>query len=200
MWCGLRLWYALRVGHSGRQVIRKDEERARQLLAESSYNNEPIVLMLPTDVQMNADASYVLAEAMKKVGFTVDLQITDWASIATRRASNAPVTEGGWHLFVTGWSGADLMNPLTNVYVTGACEKAWFGWPCIPELQKLRAEYSAATDPVEQRRLTEEMQRVTWDEVVFVTLGKLNLTNGRSAKTEGWLTAPVPLFWNVAKN
>lgn len=181
-------------------VIRKDEEKAKKLLAESSYNDEPIVIMLPTDIKMNADMSYVLAEALKRVGFKVDLQLTEWASVASRRASDAPVSEGGWHIFVTGWSGGDLMNPLTNVYVTGACEKAWFGWPCIPELQELMAKYAVATDPAEQKALTEEIQRVTIDEVVFVTLGKLNLINGRRASTEGWLTAPVPLFWNVEKS
>lgn len=181
-------------------VIRKDIDKAKELLAESSYDGEPIVIMLPTDIKMNSDASYVLAEQLKAVGFEVDLQLTEWASVASRRASDAPVSEGGWHVFVTGWSGGDLMNPLTNVYVTGACENAWFGWPCIPELQDLMAKYAASTDSDEQKALTEEMQRVTVDEVVFITLGKLNLINGRSASTEGWLTAPVPLFWNVEKS
>jgi peptide/nickel transport system substrate-binding protein len=181
------------------QVMHKDVEAARQLLAESDYGGEPIVLMNATDLKGNSDFSYVLAEQLKDVGFTVDMQLTDWASVSSRRASMASIEDGGWHLFITGWSGADLMNPLTNVFVTGACEDAWFGWPCSEDLQQTIAAYAASDDPAEQRELAEELQRLAWEEVTFVPIGKLAVLGGRRTDTTGWLEAPVPFFWNVEK-
>ncbi len=180
-------------------MIRKDEEKAKQLLKEANYDGTPIVIIHPTDIKTNSDFSYVLAEALKRVGFKVDDQLTDWATVASRRASKAPVTEGGWHIFVTGWSGTDLMNPLTNVFVTGACGDGWFGWACSEDLQKTLAAYASSTDPAEQKKLAEHMQEVAWDIVPFVTLGKINQLSAHRTDTKGWLTAPVPFFWNVEK-
>lgn len=181
-------------------VIHKDVDRAKALLAESSYDGEPIVIMHPTDLKANSDFSYVLAQQLRDVGFTVEEQMTDWASVGSRRASPAPIAEGGWHIFITGWTGVDLMSPLTNVFVTGACENAWFGWHCVPELQELQKEYLAATDPAEQKSIAAEMQRVAWEEVTFIPLGKLATLGGRRTDSTGYLEAPVPFFWNIEKS
>ena len=35
------------------------------------------------------------------------------------------------------------MHPATNVYVTGACDKAWFGWACDKDMQEMRKAFFA---------------------------------------------------------
>ena len=44
-------------------------------------------------------------------------------------------------------------NPGTNAFAAGACDKAWFGWPCDPEIEKLRAAFIRETDPAKQKAL-----------------------------------------------
>jgi peptide/nickel transport system substrate-binding protein len=37
----------------------------------------------------------------------------------TRRASQKPVKEGGWNMFFTNWTAADVLNPVVSVSVGG---------------------------------------------------------------------------------
>jgi hypothetical protein len=55
-------------------LLTQNLERARELLAESSYDGEPIVIMYPTDVITLSGYPPVTAQAMEEVGFNVDLQ------------------------------------------------------------------------------------------------------------------------------
>ncbi len=74
-------------------------------------------------------------QSLRKAGFKVDDQTMGLATMFSRRGNNKPVSEGGWHVFTTGWGGVDQMHPATNVYVTGACDQGWFGWACDKEIR-----------------------------------------------------------------
>src|SRR5690606_5865938 len=53
-----------------------DFEKAKQALKESGYQGEKVVILYPTD-NVNSPANLVLAQAMQKAGFNVDLQAMD---------------------------------------------------------------------------------------------------------------------------
>ncbi|MCQ4504045.1 hypothetical protein NON27_28055, partial [Vibrio parahaemolyticus] len=76
---------------------------------------------------------------LEKAGFKVDLQPMDWQTVVSRRARKEAPAQGGWNIFFTTNITLDLDNPATNAFASGGCEKAWFGWPCDAELEKLRA-------------------------------------------------------------
>jgi peptide/nickel transport system substrate-binding protein len=109
------------------------------------------------------------------------------------------VSKGGWHIFSTGWGGVDLMNPATNVFVTGACDKAWFGWPCDEELQNLRKAFFAAKDDAERKALAVKLQARANDVVTFIPMGQNYIVGARSKKLDGLIDGPVSSFWNVSK-
>ena len=50
-------------------------------------------------------------------------------------------------------SRSTLDNPGTNAFAAGACEKAWFGWPCDPEIEVLRAAFIRESDPIKQKEI-----------------------------------------------
>jgi peptide/nickel transport system substrate-binding protein len=181
------------------RVLTRDVEKAKALLAEAGYDGTPVLLPHVTDIATH-DAYYsVLGPMLEEAGFVVNDEPTDWATVATRRASKEPVANGGWNVFFTGWGYIDQINPMTNVYVAGACGDGWFGWACDEELQKLRGEFAVETDPAKQKALTERMQTIAHDIVSFVPLGQSFPSQGIAANLEGFLESPVPFFWNVRR-
>jgi peptide/nickel transport system substrate-binding protein len=174
-------------------------DKAKALLKEAGYGGTPIVVLHNSDQKEFDDYITVAVQALRKSGFTVDDQRVDTASVFSRRASKAPANQGGWHLFATGWGGADMMNPATNVFVTGACDRAWFGWPCDEELQKLRAAFFAAATDAERKDIAIKLQARANEIVTFIPMGQNFIVGARSKKLQGLLDGPVSSFWSVAK-
>lgn len=181
------------------RVLTRDVEKARALLAEAGYDGTPVLLPHVTDIATH-DAYYsVLAPMLAEAGFVVNDEPTDWATVATRRASKEPVANGGWNVFFTGWGYIDQINPMTNVYVAGAGQDGWFGWASSDELQQLREDFAVETDPAAQKALADRMQDLTHDLVSFVPLGQNFPSQGIAANLEGFIESPVPFFWNVRR-
>ena len=45
---------------------------------------------------------------------------------------------------------ADALDPLTYSFISAACDKAWFGWPCDAEITRLRDEFADEVDEARQ--------------------------------------------------
>ncbi len=180
-------------------VLTRDIAKAKALLEEGGYDGTPVLLMHVTDIPAH-DAYYsVLKPMLEEAGFVVEEQITDWATVATRRASKEPVADGGWNLFFTGWGFVDQSNPMTNVYVAGACGDGWFGWACSEELQELRKKFADEMDPKVKRQLAEQMQIATHDLVSYVPMGQAFPSQGIATNLKGFIQSPVPFFWEVQR-
>ena len=181
------------------RVLTRDVDKARALLDEAGYDGTPVTLLHVGDIATHDTYYSVLAPMLEEAGFVVDVQPSDWATVATRRASKAPVAEGGWNLFFTGWGFVDQSNPMTNVYVAGAGEDGWFGWADSAELRELRERFAVAETAEERVSLAERMQVVTHDLVPYVPMGQSFPSQGIATNLEGFIESPVPFFWNVER-
>jgi len=176
------------------------KEMAKALLKEAGYDGTPIVIMHPTDVGTLRTQPVVVAQAMRDVGFEVDLQAMDWQTLVGRRASQAAPADGGWHMFMTNWVGADVFNPLVNNMVNGkGADGGWFGWPTVPKLEELRMDYATAPSLDEQKKLAAEIQKVAYEEGVYAPIGQYFVPTAWSANLDGVLDGPAPFFWNISK-
>ncbi len=176
-------------------------EKAKALLEEAGYDGTPIVIMHPTDVGTLRTQPVVVAQAMRDAGFVVDLQAMDWQTLVGKRASQASIADGGWHMFMTNWVGADVFNPLVNNMVNGkGPEGGWFGWPEVPKLEELRTAYAKETDLEKQKEYAAEIQKIAYEEGVYAPIGQYFVPTAWSNALEGVLDAPAPLFWNISKN
>ena len=175
-------------------------EEAKKLLAESGYDGTPIAVMHPTDVVTLKTQPVVGTQLLREAGFNVDLQATDWQTVVTRRASQAPVSDGGWNMFFTNWVGADIFNPLVNQMLIGkGKDGGWFGWPDDPKLEELRTGYALAKTDEEREEIAEELQAHAYEQAIYIPLGQYVTPSAWSATLTGVLDGPAPYFWNIEK-
>lgn len=90
-----------------------------------------------TDRPVFNKAAIVTRQRLQSIGFNVTLQRMDWSTSIAARARKDPPDKGGWNLFHTYWAAADVISPAVNAGVSGAGQGAWFGWPDVPQLEKL---------------------------------------------------------------
>ncbi|HEX5363782.1 MAG TPA: hypothetical protein VFW59_05910, partial [Gallionella sp.] len=141
----------------------------------------------------------VIAAALRAAGFTVDLQTMDWQTLVTRRANQKPPAEGGWNIFASNSAVANTFDPLSSAQVPANGKKAWFGWPDVPEIEKLRTQFAHASSESERKKITEQLQKLVIDEGVIVPLGQFVIMTAYNKKLTGVLDASLPLFWNIKK-
>ena len=174
---------------------------AKKALAESGYDGTPVVIMAPTDVSSLKAQPIVAAQLLRDAGFKVEVQATDWQTVVTRRASQKPVKEGGWNMFFTNWVGADILNPVSNVSVSGRGTKGgWFGWFEDAKIEELRDKYARATTPEDQKKIAAEVQARALEQVAYLPLGEYQIPSVWRTSLTGVLPgAATPVFWNIDK-
>ena len=174
--------------------VKQDLAKAKALMAESGYDGSPVIVLHATDGAPTHVFSTVAESLMKEIGLKVDAQMMDWGTLTARRTAKA-----NWSLFISGPAGPDMSDPLGHLGLRSNCDKAWFGWPCDEEIEKLRGAFADAADPAERKRIAEAVQRRANEVVPYVPLGQLYLARGYSTKLSGILAAPLPVYWNIAK-
>jgi peptide/nickel transport system substrate-binding protein len=176
--------------------------QAKKLLAESGYDGTPVVVMAPGDVVTLKAQPIVAAQLLRDAGFKVDVQATDWQTVVTRRASQKPPKEGGWNMFFTNWVGADVVNPVANLSISGKGKAgAWFGWPDDPKMEALRDAFARSSSPEEQKKIAADIQKEVYDEVIYIPLGQYLIPSAWRKSLSGVLDGPAtPIFWNIDKS
>ena len=180
-------------------VVPGNIEKAKALLKESGYDGTPVVILHPTDIAISAAQPVVIADALRKAGFTVDLKAMDWQTVVTLRSNQKPVSEGGWSIFSTYSNLATSGDPVGNSTIASAGKKSWAGWPDVPEIEALRLQFTKATDVAERKEITAKIQKLAIDEGVVGPLGQFVIPAAYSTKLTGVLDSPVTVFWNIKK-
>jgi len=180
-------------------VLNGDSAAARKLLAEAGYDGTPLVLLHQTDISGHSNLATVGKAQLERAGFKVDLQAMDWQTLVSRRTKKDPPSAGGWHAFFTSWSAIDVMDPAAAAFLNAACEKATFGWPCDPQMEKLRDLYASETDGEKQAAIAEQIQIHMLSYPTHVPLGQFLTPMAMRKSLTGLLSAPAFAFWNMEK-
>ncbi|MBR0669811.1 ABC transporter substrate-binding protein [Neoroseomonas soli] len=175
-------------------------ERAKQALREAGYNGEKVVLIAPGDYpQINA-LSMMTADIIRRLGMNLELIAADWGTLVQRRTSKEPVERGGWSIIHTTASGQSLALPVFHLFLRANADQAWFGWPDVPEIERLRAEWvEKGGDPAESRRIAEALNREAMKSMYYIPLGYYWQPSVWRRNVTGVFRAPATVFWNIGK-
>jgi peptide/nickel transport system substrate-binding protein len=172
-------------------------EAGRQLRA-AGYDGRPIVVLDPADNATLHPSALLIADALRKMGATVDLQVMDWSTLVQRRANRAPPGQGGWNLFVTNATLTGIANPLLNNFARH-CDQAWFGWPCDRRVGELTDAWTFEADPAKRRDIMKQLEKTHLEIGTLIPLGQYRGVIAHRRSLRGVLPGPALFYWNIEK-
>jgi peptide/nickel transport system substrate-binding protein len=176
-------------------IASPDLNHARKLLKESGYNGTPVILLQPTDQAITAKLPAVARQLLNQAGFKVDMQSMDFQTLDARRAK-----KDGWNIYIVRGTAVALINPISNSSLSGACfPKAYSGWPCDKELEKLRDAFSVVSTDEERKKLAEQIQVRATEIGALVPLGEYVVKVAARKNVTGFVTGFFTVYWNVEK-
>jgi peptide/nickel transport system substrate-binding protein len=174
-------------------------ERARALLREAGYNNERVVLMHPTDSALLNPFGLVLIDRMKRAGFNVDVQASDWSSIAQRWVQRAPLDRGGWCVLPVVYTGFDMADPLSNMGIGFNCTDNQPWGYCEASMTPILERFEAESDPERRRALAAELNRAAVAQATFPIAGQFRAPAAWRAELRGVIDFGFPVIWNIER-
>jgi peptide/nickel transport system substrate-binding protein len=175
-------------------------KRAAELLKESGYDGRPIVILQATTIPFMNNSALLLAQALRQIGANVQLAAADWGGIVQRRANKGAPDAGGWNIFITWASGANVGNPISLAGHAAIGDKGWFGWPEDAAHEVMRNEWAAAPTLDARKAVARRMQENAWNFVPHAYLGQWVQPAAYRANVRGVIGIPELLpFWNIEK-
>jgi peptide/nickel transport system substrate-binding protein len=164
----------------------KNKAKARQLLKEAGYNGQPVRWITTKEYEWMYNTALMASQQMEDVGFKVDLQVVDWATLVQRR--NKPEL---FDVFSTGFT----LNPDPAIATSVQCN--WPGWWCNEEKDKLLAEMGRETDPKKRKALIDKVQTIYYDDVGRIKFGDYFTLDVTRKEVRGFKPGPYLYFWNT---
>jgi peptide/nickel transport system substrate-binding protein len=153
----------------------KSKEKTRKLLQEAGYKGEPVRFMTTQEYKWMYDFALVSKQQLEDAGFTIDLQVVDWATLVKRRNNSKE-----YDAFTTG------IGPQYDPTNSNVLSCSWPGWTCDEEIQRIKTEMIRETDYKKRLALWERMHRVFYEKVPVIRYGDLFGLRAASKKLKGF--------------
>ncbi|HEV2359209.1 MAG TPA: ABC transporter substrate-binding protein [bacterium] len=164
-------------------------DKARELMREAGYKGQKIVLMSTKDYTWMYNMAQVLTPELQAVGFNVDSQVYDWATLLSRRTKPEL-----YDMFITGFSPS--IDP-TGVIFFG---QKWPGWYKSAALDRLLEEWSRTpvTAAGARSRVMDQIQTLFYAEVPVAKVGnEFGLEVYNNGRLHGYTGYFDVRFWNT---
>jgi peptide/nickel transport system substrate-binding protein len=172
---------------SGLPWNERNKEKAKKLMQEAGYKGEPVRFVTTQEYKWMYDFALVTKQQLEDVGFNIDLQVVDWATLVKRR--NNPKE---YEAFTTGTG--NIFEP--TAFTVLSC--TWPGWTCDEQIQALVQELGRETDQKKRFALWEQMHRLWYEKVPSIRYGDLHGLRAASKKLQGFNEKTErPRFYNV---
>jgi peptide/nickel transport system substrate-binding protein len=108
------------------------------------------------------DFALLTKQQLEDVGFNIDLQVVDWATLVKRRNNSKE-----YDAFTTG-IGA-IYDPAHVNFLTAS----WPGWTTDEDILKLQADMAREVDPKKRMAMWEQQTRQVYEKVPIIRYGDL---------------------------
>ena len=166
-----------------------DTAKAAALLKEAGYKGQPFRIFTTKQYDYMFKIAQVAEVNLTEAGFTVDLQVMDWATLLTRR-NDASI----WEAFVTSspiFPDPTLFSPFNKSYA---------GWWDTPAIVSAVQAFTSAPNNTARLDAWKKMHVLFYTEVPSLLVGYYQLLYGISTHLENFTPAQPPAFWNVSLN
>ena len=151
-------------------------ERARELMEEAGYNNEPILWMTDREEPGHYDTTVLAIQQLEDAGFNMELEIYDWATIGERRLDPS------------------LYNLMTTAHtfradpiqLSGIASAETYGFWGSPAIEELRTRFTSESEFDVRFGIWEEIQTLFYHEVPKMKVADQKGFQAMSASVRGW--------------
>src|SRR2546428_3159013 len=164
----------------------KNPAKAKKLLQEAGYAGTPVRWITTKEYQWMYKNALVAKQQLEAVGFKIDLQVVDWATLVQRR--NKPEV---WDVFSTGFS----FNPEPAFSTAVACN--WPGWWCHEDKEQWMEALAREADPKKRRAMWDKVQTIFYEDVGRVKFGDFFSLLAVRKEVQGFRATNEMNLWNV---
>ncbi len=165
-----------------------DIEKAKQLVAESSYNGEEVVILTTRDYPEQYNLAVVAQEVLKSIGVKSRLDVYDWPTVQERRKD-----PNNFDLFAVGFA----IRPTIHQYPFLDSKSEYPGWTNSPEIDRVLAQIQEAGSLQEAKPLIDELNRLTWEYLPIIKIGNTQNLIAVRDHVKGLDDLIGPILWNV---
>jgi peptide/nickel transport system substrate-binding protein len=173
----------------GKVYNKADAAAAKKLVDGANVQDRKIRILTSQQYEFHYKMALVAAEYLKAAGFTVDMQVVDWATLTQRRQDPAV-----WDIFIT--HSPFLPEPALIDFPS----KDAPGWWDTPRRNQVLDAFNQARSQEERVKRWADVQQAVYDEVPFIKVGDFNAQAARSPSLQGTKAVPWPYFWNAWKS
>ena len=181
----LVLWHSKAGGAAYNQ---KDKEKARRLLKEAGYVGQPVRWLTTQEFEFYYKPALVAKQQLEEVGFKIDLQVFDWATLVQR------------------WNRPELFDVVSIAFPFFGLDPAlhlmlqctFTGWWCLEEKERLLGELARETDPRKRKAIIDRIQVLLYEDVGRVKFGDSFVLHVTRKELRGdFRSVPFYFFWNA---
>jgi peptide/nickel transport system substrate-binding protein len=163
-----------------------DPDKAQALMKEAGYDGKPVRFLVTTQYDYMFKIGQVAQAQLEDVGFKVDVQVMDWATLLQKR-THPELWEGfiASHSLVADPTLITIMNP------------SYPGWWDSPDKRAALDVFVTESEPAKRMAAWRQIQAIFYRDVPTIKLGEFLQLYGISTKLTGYTPLAWPCFWNV---
>ena len=173
-----------------------NQQRARALLRESGYRNEPIVILTNRDYPPMYNSALVMEQQLKAVGINASLRVVDWPT-SVQMSQRLNSTE--WHFFHSGWGTQPALGALATMQFLVSPNAAYRPRDDKddPEVMAAWNDMNNLRDPAARQAAFARMQRLVLERAYAYPFGSLTKVQASRSNVKGFAPFRIPRFSNV---